>query len=376
MRVLQAFTRERAARENFRRVGEAYRRRNQETVVQNAVYFPFVDLLSSLATAIILGYGAYLVFDGADDDRRPDRVPRLRDDLLRPGPAALAALQHVPLGGRRARQDHGGARRGAAGDRRRRTPTTLAAPPRPRPLRRRPLHLRDRPRGAARDRPRRRRPGTTVALVGHTGAGKSTIAKLIARFYDPTGGAITVDGIDLRDVTQESLRRQLGIVPQEGFLFAGTVADNIAFGRPGVEPRRDRRRRPRGRRRRVHRAARGRLRHRARRARLPALARPAPARRLRPRAPRRPEHPDPRRGDELGRHRHRAPHRARAPPPAPRPHRVRDRAPPLDRPRREPDRRARARPRRRAGHARRAARPRRPLRRALRQLGRRRADVA
>ena len=76
--------------------------------------------------------------------------------------------------------------------------------------------------------------GTTVALVGHTGAGKSTIAKLIARFYDPTRGRITVDGTDLRDVTQESLRLQLGIVPQEGFLFAGTVADNIAFGRPGI----------------------------------------------------------------------------------------------------------------------------------------------
>jgi ATP-binding cassette subfamily B protein len=75
-------------------------------------------------------------------------------------------------------------------------------------------------------------PGTTVALVGHTGAGKSTIAKLLARFYDPTEGAITIDGVDLRSVRQESLRRQLGIVPQEGFLFAGTVAENIAFGRP------------------------------------------------------------------------------------------------------------------------------------------------
>jgi ABC-type multidrug transport system fused ATPase/permease subunit len=71
-----------------------------------------------------------------------------------------------------------------------------------------------------------------VALVGHTGAGKSTIAKLIARFYDPTEGRITIDGVDLRRVTQRSLRRQLGIVPQEGFLFGGTVADNIAFGRP------------------------------------------------------------------------------------------------------------------------------------------------
>jgi ATP-binding cassette subfamily B protein len=76
--------------------------------------------------------------------------------------------------------------------------------------------------------------GTTVALVGHTGAGKSTIAKLLARFYDPTEGRIEIDGVDLRDVEQRSLRRWLGIVPQEGFLFAGTVAENIAFGRPGA----------------------------------------------------------------------------------------------------------------------------------------------
>ena len=77
-------------------------------------------------------------------------------------------------------------------------------------------------------------PGTTVALVGHTGAGKSTIAKLLARFYDPREGRITIDGHDLRGVTQASLRSQLGIVPQEGFLFSGTVADNIAFGRPAA----------------------------------------------------------------------------------------------------------------------------------------------
>jgi ATP-binding cassette subfamily B protein len=78
--------------------------------------------------------------------------------------------------------------------------------------------------------------GTTVALVGHTGAGKSTIAKLLARFYDPREGRITIDGHDLRDVTQPSLRHQLGIVPQEGFLFAGTMTDNIAFGRPDATP--------------------------------------------------------------------------------------------------------------------------------------------
>jgi ATP-binding cassette subfamily B protein len=77
---------------------------------------------------------------------------------------------------------------------------------------------------------------TTVALVGHTGAGKSTIAKLLARFYEPSEGRITIDGHDLNDVTQASLRTQLGVVPQEGFLFAGTVAENIAFGRPGARP--------------------------------------------------------------------------------------------------------------------------------------------
>ena len=76
--------------------------------------------------------------------------------------------------------------------------------------------------------------GRTIALVGHTGAGKSTIVKLLARFYDPTGGRITVDGHDLRDVTVPALRRQLGIVPQEGFLFSGSVRENIAFGRPGA----------------------------------------------------------------------------------------------------------------------------------------------
>ncbi|MGZ4197779.1 MAG: ABC transporter ATP-binding protein [Solirubrobacteraceae bacterium] len=74
--------------------------------------------------------------------------------------------------------------------------------------------------------------GQTVALVGATGAGKSTFAKLVARFYDPTEGSVRIDGHDLRSVAAQSLRSQLGIVPQEGFLFSGTVRENIAFGRP------------------------------------------------------------------------------------------------------------------------------------------------
>jgi ATP-binding cassette subfamily B protein len=232
MRVLQAFTREPAARENFRRVGEAYRRRNRETVVQNAVYFPFVDLLSSLATAIILGYGAYLVFDGqttigvltaflgyATSFFDPvQQLSQLYSTFL----SAVAALDKImevlveepqvtdePAAGplERIRGDV------------RFDDVHFSYGTGPEVLH-----------GIALDVPA----GTTVALVGHTGAGKSTIAKLIARFYDPTRGRITVDGTDLRDVTQESLRLQLGIVPQEGFLFAGTVADNIAFGRPGI----------------------------------------------------------------------------------------------------------------------------------------------
>src|SRR5438270_3317830 len=76
--------------------------------------------------------------------------------------------------------------------------------------------------------------GQTIALVGPTGAGKSTIAKLVTRFYDPTQGSVTIDGHDLRSVTLESLRRQLGVVPQEPFLFAGTIRDNVAFARPGA----------------------------------------------------------------------------------------------------------------------------------------------
>jgi len=77
-------------------------------------------------------------------------------------------------------------------------------------------------------------PGTTVALVGPSGAGKSTIASLAARFYDPQAGRILMDGHDLRDVTFNSLRRQMGIVSQEALLIYGTVRDNIAYGKPGV----------------------------------------------------------------------------------------------------------------------------------------------
>jgi ABC-type multidrug transport system fused ATPase/permease subunit len=78
-------------------------------------------------------------------------------------------------------------------------------------------------------------PGQTVALVGATGAGKSTMAKLVARFYDPTSGRVLVDGHDLREIASSTLRSQMGIVPQEAYLFSGTIRENIAFGRPDAD---------------------------------------------------------------------------------------------------------------------------------------------
>ena len=139
--------------------------------------------------------------------------------------------------------------------------------------------------------------GQTVALVGTTGAGKTTIAKLLARFYDPTAGRVTLDGVDLRDLADADLRAAVVMVTQENFLFAGTVADNIRFGRP--EASRDE----------VEAAARAigahefiaalprRLRHRRRQARRPAVGRAAAAGRVRPGVPGRPGRADPRRGD-------------------------------------------------------------------------------
>ena len=229
MRVVQSFTREPARRQNFEEVNAHYRAANQQTVVNSGVYFPFVDFLSSAATAVVLGYGGYLLSQGQVSvgtlfafilyvSNFFDPVQQL-SQLYNTFLAAVAALDKIMdvLDEVPEVEDRPGAEElgRIEGDVRiENLRFGYGSGPEV-------LH------GIDLEVPA----GTTVALVGHTGAGKSTIAKLLARFYDPREGSITVDGTDLRDITQESLRRQLGIVPQEGFLFAGSVRDNIAFGR-------------------------------------------------------------------------------------------------------------------------------------------------
>jgi len=230
MRVVQSFTREPTSQTTFRGINQRYRDANYETVVLNGIYFPTVDILSSIATAIVLGVGGWLVVEGNMSigtllaftlylGNFFDPVQQL-SQLYNTFLSATAALDRITnvldeepdiVDARRAstleridghvRFDHVRFGYGELPD---------------------VLHDFDLDVSA----------GTTVALVGHTGAGKSTIAKLLARFYDPRAGRITIDGTDIRGVTQSSLRNQLGIVPQEGFLFAGSVGDNIAFGRP------------------------------------------------------------------------------------------------------------------------------------------------
>ena len=234
MRVVQAFTREEANRRHFRQVSEAYRDSNQQTVVLNGLYFPFVDFLSAVATAIVLGYGGYLVFGGSITigtlvaflgylTNFFDPVQQLSQlyNTFLSAVAALDKIQDVLDETPNVEDSPGAIELGRIEGHVRFDNVHFSYGTGPEVLH-----------GISLDIPA----GTTVALVGHTGAGKSTIAKLLARFYDPQQGAITFDDVDLRHVKQESLRRQLGIVPQEGFLFAGTVSENIAFARPGATP--------------------------------------------------------------------------------------------------------------------------------------------
>jgi ATP-binding cassette subfamily B protein len=232
VRIVRAFGQEPRHEREFSALNDENRDANMRTVHLNAAYFPSVELLSAIATAAILVYGGNQVIDGAVTigvlasfvfylQTFFDPIQQL-SQLYTTYQSGMAALDKIfllldeepevtdaddaidlpPVRGEIAFESvsfsYGGDKL------------------------------------ALRDVDLRVPPGQTVALVGATGAGKSTFAKLVGRFYDPTGGRVLIDGHDLRSVTQYSLRSTLGIVPQEGFLFSGTIRDNIGFGQPGA----------------------------------------------------------------------------------------------------------------------------------------------
>ena len=235
VRVAQAFTRERHSSAVFGDRSLAYRRTRLRAQRYIATFFPFVALLSDLATAAVLGVGAYRVAAGA-------LTPGVLTAFLLYLGLFFAPVQQLSQVFDGYQQARIGLRR--IGDLLR-TPTTVPdegtvdVPGRLRGE----VELRDVGFSyAGADRPAldgvslRVAPGETVALVGATGAGKSTLVKLLARFYDANDGAVLVDGVDVRDYRLAGFRHRLGVVPQEAHLFTGDVASNIAYGRPDATP--------------------------------------------------------------------------------------------------------------------------------------------
>ncbi|MFF2928436.1 ABC transporter ATP-binding protein [Streptomyces mirabilis] len=228
--ILQAFRRERSGGQRFAEGSDSYRRARTRGQWLISIYFPFVQLLSSVASAAVLIVGAHRVdagtlttgalvayllyidlffapvqqlsqvFDGYQ--QATVSLGRIQELLQEPTStkAADEPLDVLSLRGDIAFEDvdfaYGDAEEALSA-------VSLSIPA-----------------------------GQTVAFVGETGAGKSTLVKLVARFYDPTGGRVTVDGTDLRSLDLTSYRHRLGVVPQEAYLFQGTVRDAIAYGRP------------------------------------------------------------------------------------------------------------------------------------------------
>jgi ABC-type multidrug transport system fused ATPase/permease subunit len=236
VRVVRSFGQEPRHLDEMTALNEANRAVNMKTVYLNASYFPAVEMLAAIGTAVILLYGGSQAIDGAIQigvivafvgylNTFFEPIQQLSQlyttyqqgmaaldkifDLLETEPEMVDAPDAIDPGPLRGEIELEGVWFSyAEGD----EPIegTWA-------LRDVDLHV---------------PPGQTLALVGATGAGKSTFAKLVARFYDPQEGTVRVDGHDLRTLQQQALRRQLGIVPQEGFLFSGSVRENVAFGRP------------------------------------------------------------------------------------------------------------------------------------------------
>lgn len=236
MRIVQAFRRQDLNTDRFVANGLAYRDARARAQLYISLYFPFVQFLSSVAAALVLIVGAsrvesgtltigalvaYLlyidlffapvnqlsqVFDGYQ--QAAVGLGRIRD-LLRTPTSTPQAARPVPIGDLRGEVEFEGVsfayNGGGEGN-----PDVLSG-----------IDLRI-------------PAGQTVALVGETGAGKSTLVKLVARFYDATAGTVRIDGTDVTAYDLAQYRHRLGVVPQEAYLFAGTVRESIAYGRPGA----------------------------------------------------------------------------------------------------------------------------------------------
>ncbi|MDT0549109.1 ABC transporter ATP-binding protein [Streptomyces lonegramiae] len=231
LRIVQAFRRERAGRERFAGRSDAYRRARVRGQWLISVYFPFVQLLSSVAAALVLIVGA----------------GRVGDNTLTAG-ALVAYLLYIDLffaPVQQLSQVFDGYQQATVSLRR---IQELLREPTKTPLADAPREVRALRGEVAFDGVRfgygddgdealagidlTIPAGQTVAFVGETGAGKSTLVKLVARFYDPSAGAVRVDGTDVRELDLTAYRNRLGVVPQEPYLFPGTVRDAIAYGRP------------------------------------------------------------------------------------------------------------------------------------------------
>ncbi len=234
LRVAQAYTREERTAEKFASRSDEYRRSRLRAQRLVATYFPFAAMLSGLAEVVVLIVGANRVAAGTLS------AGVLVAFLLYLGQffSPIQQLSSVFDGYQQARV--GLSRIGDL----LRTPTSV-------PEAEKPVAVPERLRGevsfkdvdfayTATDEPALTQlslevaPGETVALVGATGAGKSTAVKLVARFYDATGGVVRIDGTDIREYDLAALRTRMGVVPQEAHLFSGTVADNVRYGRPSA----------------------------------------------------------------------------------------------------------------------------------------------
>ncbi|MGW4358042.1 ABC transporter ATP-binding protein [Streptomyces californicus] len=230
LRIVQAFGREHDGAVRFTERSDSYRQARVRGQWLISVYFPFVQLLASVAAAAVMIVGAGRIDDGTLTTGALVAYLLYIDLFFAP----VQQLSQVFDGYQQATVSLGRIQELL------REPTSTADPDEPRDV----LSLRGEiafedvsfaygdDEEALTGVDLRIPAGQTVAFVGETGAGKSTLVKLVARYYDPTGGRVTADGADLRTLDSTAYRHRLGVVPQEAYLFAGTVRDAIAYGRP------------------------------------------------------------------------------------------------------------------------------------------------